>query len=203
MVGCRRIMAIQALLLAAGAARRFGSDKLTAELGGEPLVVRAVRNLLAAGLPVLCVVRDAAGPVAGLVRALPGAEVSHCPYAHLGMGLSLAWGVRVTRSADGWLVALGDMPGVTPGTIRTLAQELDSGASIVAPQYRGRRGHPVGFSRGWLPELLTLAGDRGGRDLIHAHHDRLRLIATDDAGILLDVDEPGDLAGARAAGPGG
>ena len=115
-------MAIQALLLAAGAARRFGSDKLTADLGGEPLVVRAARNLLAAGLPVLCVVRDAAGPVAGLVQALPGAEVGHCPDAHLGMGLSLAWGVRATRSADGWLVALGDMPAVTPGTIRTLAR---------------------------------------------------------------------------------
>ena len=196
-------MAIQALLLAAGAARRFGSDKLTADLGGETLVVRAARNLLAAGLPVLCVVREAAGPVAGLVRALPGAEVGHCPDAHLGMGLSLAWGVRATRSADGWLVALGDMPAVTPATIRTLAQELDSGASIVAPEYRGRRGHPVGFARGWLSELLALTGDQGGRDLIAAHHDRLRLIATDDGGILLDVDEPGDLPGARAACPRG
>ncbi|MFZ0788826.1 MAG: nucleotidyltransferase family protein [Chromatiaceae bacterium] len=203
MVGCRRIMAIQALLLAAGAARRFGSDKLTAELGGEPLVVRAARNLLAAGLPVLCVVRDAAGPVAGLVRALPGAEVSHCPEAHLGMGRSLAWGVRATRSADGWLVALGDMPAVAPRTIRALAEELGSGASLVAPQFRGRRGHPVGFARRWLPELLALAGDQGGRDLIAAHQDRLRLIATDDAGILLDVDEPGDLPGLRAVWPRG
>jgi len=194
-------MPIQALLLAAGAARRFGSDKLTADLGGEPLVVRAARNLLAAGLPVLCVVRDAAGPVAALVRALPGAEVSLCPDAHLGMGRSLACGVCATRSADGWLVALGDMPAVTPGTIRTLARELDSGASIVAPQYRGRRGHPVGFARGWLPELLALEGDQGGRDLIAAHHDRLHLIATDDAGILLDVDEPGDLPGLRAVRP--
>jgi len=65
-------MAIQALLLAAGAARRFGSDKLTADLGGEPLVVRAARNLLAAGLPVLCVVRDAAWSGGGLVRRSRG-----------------------------------------------------------------------------------------------------------------------------------
>lgn len=196
-------MGIQALLLAAGASKRFGSNKLTAQLGGQAMVVRAARNLLAAGLPVLCVVRDAAGPVADRVRELPGTKVSQCLDAHLGMGRSLAWGVGATRSADGWLVALGDMPAVPPEVIRALAETLAAGASIVAPEYRGRRGHPVGFARCWLPELLALEGDRGGRDLIAAHPDRLRLIAVDAPGVLLDVDNPEDLVRSSAEGPSG
>ncbi len=165
------------------------------------MVVRAARNLRAAGLPVLCVVREPGGPVAELLEAIPGIEISACPDAHLGMGRSLAWGVNATRSADGWLVALGDMPAVAPGTIRTLAAYLADGASIVIPVHRGRRGHPVGFAHGWLPRLLGLEGDRGGRDLIVAHADQVRLIAVDDSGCLLDVDEPTDLPDLRAAAP--
>lgn len=161
------------------------------------MVVGAARNLRAAGLPVLCVVREAGGPIAELLEPIPGIEISACPDADRGMGRSLAWGVGATRSADGWLVALGDMPAVAPGTIRTMAGALADGASIVIPVYRRRRGHPVGFAHRWLPDLLGLEGDRGGRDLIAAHPDQVRLIAVDDPGSLLDVDEPADLPGVR------
>ena len=99
------------------------------ELGGEPLVVRAALNLCAAGVPVHCVVRDSAGPVAQALGGIPGVAIGACPDAHLGMGRSLAWGVAATPSADAWLVALGDMPEVAPNTIGSLIRALRDGGA--------------------------------------------------------------------------
>lgn len=187
-------MRIQGILLAAGASRRFGSNKLLTDLGGEPLVARAARNLCAAGVPVHCVVRDPAGPVAQVLGTIPGIAIGACPEAQLGMGRSLAWGVSATASADAWLVALGDMPEVSPDTIGSLIRALKAQAALVVPEFGGRRGHPVGFSRRWYSQLLALKGDRGARDLLAEHPLELQRVQVQDPGVLLDLDYPEDLA---------
>lgn len=187
-------MEIRSILLAAGASRRFGSDKLLADLGGEPMVVRAALNLVAAGMPVLSVVRDAAGPVARALGGIPGVAITACPEAGLGMGRSLAWGVAAVRSADAWLVALGDMPEVDPDTIRRLIRALRAQASMVAPEYAGVRGHPVGFAHRWVSELLALQGDQGARGLLTSHPEHLWRVPVQDPGVLRDLDHPKDLA---------
>jgi molybdenum cofactor cytidylyltransferase len=184
---------IQSILLAAGASRRFGSDKLLTDRGGVPLVVRSARNLLAGGAPVLCVVRDSAGPVAQALGRIPGIVIGVCPEAHRGMGRSLAWGVAATSAADAWLVALGDMPEVSPDTMRQLVAALRAHASLVAPEHAGCRGHPVGFSRRWYADLVALEGDQGARRLLAAHSGVLRRIPVKDPGVLRDLDYPGDL----------
>lgn len=189
-------MRIQAILLAAGVSSRFGSDKLLVDVGGEPMVVRAARNLLVAGLPVLCVVREASGLAAQRLGPIPGVSLSACPEAGLGMGRSLAWGVGAAPSADAWLVALGDMPLIAPDTIRALTGALRTSASIVAPEYQGVRGHPVGFARRWRGDLLALRGDRGAWRLLADHPREVKRIPVTHPGVLRDLDGPGDLAGA-------
>lgn len=186
-------MAIHGLLLAAGESRRFHGDKLLACVAGEPMIVRAARNLLDAGLSVLCVVRDGHGRVAHLMNEL-GVEVCVCAHAHLGMGLSLARGVEATPCATGWLVALGDMPRILPSTIRDLVHAMESGGSLVAPRYQCRRGHPVGFASAWRNELLALSDDLGGRRILEAYPQAMQLVPVDDPGVLLDVDRPMDLS---------
>ncbi len=109
------------------------------------------------------------------------------------MGASLAAGVSAAPGAGGWLIALADMPWIQPATMRMLADRLRSGASMVAPVFGGRRGHPVGFSREWGDRLQALDGDAGARSLIARHADELVLLDTADAGVLMDVDQPGDL----------
>jgi len=188
---------IQTLLLAAGHGRRFGADKLVAPLpDGTPLVLATARALLAAGARVLAVVRDddAAGQGAGaLLRDHLGVEVIGCAEAALGMGHSIACGVRHSPAADGWLVALADMPFVQPGTIAALQDALASGASLAAPGHNGRRGHPVGFARRWRESLSALSGDSGARGLLAAHPDALTLIDVDDPGVFIDIDRPEDI----------
>ena len=109
------------------------------------------------------------------------------------MGTSLAAGVNATARAGGWLIALADMPWVRPATITALADRLNNGASMVAPVYQGRRGHPVGFTSCWQQQLRGLSGDKGARDLIAINPGQLELLATEDAGVLKDIDHPRDL----------
>jgi molybdenum cofactor cytidylyltransferase len=85
------------------------------------------------------------------------------------------------------------MPWIAPATIGAVADALIAGADLVAPAYRGERGHPVGFSRRYCASLAALTGDAGARALIEGHRDGLTLIDVDDAGVLRDVDTPADV----------
>jgi molybdenum cofactor cytidylyltransferase len=184
---------IVGILLAAGASRRFGSDKLTRSLlDGDLVAVRACRNLLAGTDKVLAVVRPGSEELASLLQA-EGAEVRVCADAEQGMGASLGFGIRSCPEAAGWLIALADMPWIESATIRNVADALRSGAAIAAPCWQGKRGHPVGFSHVLGPELAALSGDAGAKAVIQAHLDRLLLIDCVDAGVLRDIDKPEDL----------
>ena len=61
-------------------------------------------------------------------------------------------------------------------------------ADIVAPAYNGERGHPVGFARRHYGVLSALGGDEGARAVILANRATLQLQATNDPGVLRDVD---------------
>jgi molybdenum cofactor cytidylyltransferase len=185
---------IVGILLAAGTASRFGGGKLLAPLeDGAPLGVRALINLAACVDSVVAVVRP--GDQA-LARALSdsGAKVTVCPYAADGMGKSLAWAIRTTPLAKGWVIALADMPWIGVATAQCIADALQRGAALVAASHQGVRGHPVGFSRRFYGELAALSGDEGARRVLAAHSSEIELIATDDSGVLHDVDTPEDLA---------
>lgn len=183
------------VLLAAGRGERYGGDKLRAVLpGAVSSMVGAVacRNVLAAVGRVIAVVRPEDDVLAAaLVDA--GAEVVRSAKSAEGMGASLACGVRASREAAGWVVALADMPWVSPATMGAVAAAIRDGAMVAAPFHRGERGHPVGFGRACGDALVALRGDVGAKAVIGAHRDALVRIDVDDPGILRDVDTPADL----------
>jgi len=185
---------ISAILLAAGSGSRFGGDKLLHPLAdGTPIGVQAARNLLAAVPDVVAVVRPGDFPLAELLEQ-EGCHVTFCPHAARGMGASLAHGVAARRGADGWVIALADMPLINSATIAAIAHELEAGRHLVAPAYEGQRGHPVGLGRRFGAQLLALDGDAGARDIIAAHKNELTLIECGDPGVLHDIDRRADLA---------
>lgn len=191
---------IAGILLAAGRGRRYGGDKLMAQLApagaaanpGAEVGAEACRRLRSVLPRVIAVVRPGAVQLAASLQRA-GAEVIACDSADLGMGRSLAFGVAAASAADGWVVALADMPWVTPDTIRAVVAAINAGAPIAAPFHDGRRGHPVGFARTFLPQLLDLSGDEGARRIVEAFGDDVVRIDVDDRGILRDVDEREDL----------
>ena len=184
---------IVGILLAAGTGSRFGGEKLLHPMpDGVAIAAHAARNLFAAGLDVTAVVRPGDFPLADMLEQ-EGCVVTVCREAARGMGASLAHAVAAERGAEGWVVALADMPEITPAAIKSVVAALEEGALIAAPQFRNQRGHPVGFGAALRDELLALDGDQGARAVLERHRDALKLIECDDSGVLYDVDRKADI----------
>ena len=184
---------IVGLLLAAGSASRFGSDKLRHALPhGVPIAVQAARPLKAELGRVVAVVRPGARELLESLKA-EGCEVVVCDAAAEGMGASLACAARTAGEADGYLVALGDMPFLRRTSIAAVRDALASGAALVAPYFRARRGHPVGIGKTFYADLLSLRGDEGAKKVLAAHEGQLVKVPIGDPGVIRDIDKPEDL----------
>ena len=188
-------MKITGILLAAGSGSRFGGGKLLHKLSdGTPLGIASLRNLKSALPDVLVVVRAGDNTLQEMMKR-EDVAVHVCDDAHLGMARSLVCGVREAADADGWVIALGDMPYLSPATISAVAKKIAQGAQIAIPEYRGARGHPVGFSSRHGKELLELQGDEGARALLRLHAGKVETIPCDDPGIVRDIDRLDDILG--------
>lgn len=187
-------MNVVGLLLAAGSATRFGSDKLRHGLPhGVSIAVQASRHLKHEINNVLAVVRPGADELAIQLKK-EGCEVVVCENAAEGMGASLACAARAAGAADAYLVALADMPFVRPSSIAAVRDALQAGAPLAAPYFRARRGHPVGIAGAFFNELISLKGDEGAKQLLAAHAARMVKIPVGDPGVIRDIDTPQDLA---------
>ena len=187
-------MNIVGLLLAAGSATRFGSDKLQHALPhGVSIAVQSARHLKSELGRVVAVVRPDPDQLISSLKA-EGCEVVVCESAAEGMGASLACAVRAAGEADGYLIALADMPFLRRTTIAAVRDALAGGAPLVAPYFRARRGHPVGLSHEFFHELVALRGDEGAKRLLAAHEKQMVKIPVGDPGALRDIDRPEDLA---------
>jgi len=181
------------ILLAAGASRRFGADKLTARLAnGDRVVTAAARAMLAATPRLLAVVRSEDSGAAQALRGL-GVPLLVAPEARRGMGASLAAAVAHAPAAPGWLVGLGDMPWLNPCCARRVAGAVTSPEAIALPVHAGRRGHPVAFGNAYKDALCRLDGDRGARDILNRFAQNVIAIECADNGIFNDIDHPSDL----------
>ena len=185
---------IVAILLAAGTGSRFGGDKLLHPLeDGVAIAAHAARNLLAAIPDVIAVVRWGDFPLYDMLEQ-EGCQVTMFQGAARGMGASLAHGVAQARGADGWVIALADMPKIAPDTIKSVVAALEQGALIAVPVYQGQRGHPVGFGAKLRDELLALDGDQGARAVLERHAAEIRLMEVADPGVLCDIDRKTDIS---------
>lgn len=181
------------ILLAAGSATRFGSQKLLARLpDGRRVVEASAENLFAAGAKnIFAVTRN--DPELHRVLEACGCLVVVNDRTDEGMGTSIAAGVAASTAAGGWLIALGDMPSIRAKTIAAVAMALDNGSRIVMPVMGGKRGHPVGFSAAYQKQLLALTGDKGAREILKIDAALVEETSVDDDGIFADIDVPDDL----------
>jgi len=184
------------ILLAAGYGRRFdpagGRDKLLATLPGSQATVawRSARTLAVALPGALAVVRPGSAALAQELRRA-GCHVLEAPEAEAGMGAALRAAVAATADANGWVVALADMPWLSLELVRAVALTITTPDTIAAPWRDGKRGHPVGFGAAWRDALLQLDGDEGARELLKTQ--AVTRILTEEDGAFRDVDTPDDL----------
>jgi molybdenum cofactor cytidylyltransferase len=185
---------VTGILLAAGTGSRFGSDKLLHPLlTGIPIALTSARNLKKVVADSIAVVRPGADELSALLKA-EGLEVVVCPNAGEGMGASLACAAACAPPDTAFLVTLADMPYIRESSMLAVRDSLANGASLVAPFFRTRRGHPVGIGARFREELLNASGDEGARSLFDKHAAELVKIPIGDPGVVRDIDRPADLA---------
>jgi molybdenum cofactor cytidylyltransferase len=189
-------MKLEAIILAAGAGSRFGGGKLLAPWGDGVLLDGAMATAFAAPVERVHVVWGADSRVAAAAEAFAartGARdrlgLVHAERHAEGMAQSLRAGLaRLDEASAGAFVFLGDMPRIAPEITARLAAALAAGALAAAPEYAGRRGHPVLFSAALFPALMALSGDRGGASVLAGLGEAVALVASADDGVLFDVD---------------
>lgn len=189
---------VAAIVLAAGQGSRFGSAKPLALYKGKPLVRHVVDALSAAEIDDIIVVVPQ--PEAPFQKALARTRAHLVVNAHAatGMSSSLRAGMNALgEHIDAVLVALGDQPTVDASVVDLIVHEWKrTRAHIVAPLYRGLRGHPVLFDAIVFAELRAVQGDRGARDVVDRDQERVCLLALDRE-MPPDVDTVADLAALR------
>lgn len=189
-----------AVVLAAGAASRFGGSKLTAPYGGTVLLNAALGTACAAPVESVVVVVGAhANLVAPAVAAFtsrcdgPLRQV-YCPDHGAGMFASLRCGLlSLPKNASGAFIFLGDMPCIPATVPAQLLAPVLAGARAAVPAMGNRWGHPVLISRALFDAFARDGGDGGGRAMLQSLGRHLAVVAVDHAGILSDADTPADL----------
>jgi molybdenum cofactor cytidylyltransferase len=187
------------IVLAAGAARRFGSPKQLVRVNGRPLLHTAIGcGVAVAGHAVIVVLGAYAAELAPLLRHTPATVVVNRQWEE-GMGSSLRAGIAaLPGAAEAALVLLADQASVTAADLRRLVGAWrQQPTQIVAAQYGSTVGAPAVFPRWCFAELGALRGDQGARVLLRRHVDRVVRVPMPSAAI--DIDTPEDLLTIEAA----
>lgn len=199
----RRAPRVAAIILAAGRSARMGPvNKLLADLGGAPMIVRVADAVEGSRAEPLIVVTDHQRDRVEAALAGRNLTLVYNPDHATGLGSSLRQGVAaLPDSADGAVIVLGDMPRVSSTAIDRLIAAFAplEGRAICVPTWRGKRGNPVLFARRFFAEMQAIAGDVGARSLIGRHRELVCEVAMADDGVLGGVDTPEALAALRSA----
>ena len=183
-----------AIILAAGAASRFGSPKQAATLQGEPLLLRAVARAAAVtGNAVSVVLGAHAADLTPMLRHTAATVVINRDWRE-GIASSIRSGVmQLPGSCGVALLLLADQAAVTSADLeRLLAAWRRAPGDIAAAYYSGLPGVPAIFPRAQFGSLLALRGDQGARALLKARVSGITRVPMPSAAI--DVDTPTDLA---------
>ena len=187
---------IGCVVLAAGNARRFGSNKLKAQVDGESLIRRAL-EAVPSGL--VTVVVSQYPDILALAGEYGFAAVAN-DRPDLGLSRSVRLGLERLSDCDGVLFLVSDQPWLKRDSAEALvALWAQNPGKIAAMAHGGVRGNPCLFPARFYPELLELTGDRGGSAVIRRHEEDLLLLET-DALELTDMDTPAALEQVRNVG---
>lgn len=189
---------IGAVLLAAGASRRFGDEnKLAAKLDGEPLVRHVARILSESGIgDIVVVTGHDRETVEDALDGLPLRFVHNEDWSS-GMGRSIARGIRALRpDTPATFIVPGDMPYLTVALLEALAGRFTDaeGSAIVAPTTEnGEQRNPVLWPRRWFDDLASLDGPEGGKALLRHHWNEVLRVPVAENSVFTDIDTLDDL----------
>lgn len=190
-------MSVAGVVLAAGRSARMGTPKALLDFRGQPFIVRILEALEALDMKSRVVVL---GPDAPRIRPVLASheclivenpDVEAGPIGSLRCALTALNPVR-PAAVLAWPV---DLPHVRIATVeRLLEAHRRSDACAVVPAFGERRGHPVVWDASLFGELVSseAATRHGARAVLHAHAERLTVVAVDDPAVIDDLNTPED-----------
>jgi len=204
---------VAAVLLAAGASSRFGSQKLVQKIGGEPILQRVARAFCEAGAsPVVVVLGNDGELLRKVIADLPVRVTVNDRWAE-GMFTSVRAGLAAATEAAVHAVVSRDRQPTAPGlvaispadlpflrkdSLRTLFEAAASSddRTLVVAAHAGRRGHPLVIPASLVGRILSWPDSAKLSDLIRQPDLAVREVDVGDEGVLRDVDVPADLKNA-------
>jgi len=183
---------IGAVVLAAGESKRMGKFKPLMEIDGKPLLQRVVESMINEIDKIVVVLGYNAEKLIPMVNKLGVKYIINRNYSE-GMTSSFKTGLKELMDCDAVFLVLGDQPYVDPEFLRKAKEKWKSGANLISPVYKGKKGHPVLIDGSLFPEFLELKKNGQIRDVIKKHQGKHALIET-GKWCIIDLDVPEDLA---------
>ncbi|MBZ2175175.1 nucleotidyltransferase family protein [Schnuerera sp. xch1] len=180
------------IIQASGFSRRMNKDKLLMSIDGIPMIEKVIRSCKLSSLDDLIMVyrREEVGRIGERC----GIKTVYNPNAHLGQSEALKVGIREAENADAYMFLVGDQPFINSELIdRLIFAYRNNDASIIVPYFNGKNGTPTIFSSKYKEKLLTIKGDKGGRDIIRNNFSLVKRVHIDNPRLGIDIDTLEDL----------
>ncbi|BBB48532.1 nucleotidyltransferase family protein [Pelolinea submarina] len=183
---------IAGLIMAAGGSSRLDSPKQLLKWGDQLLINHVLDVIMKAGIDPIYLVLGSHAEEIRKVLPSSGINILTNPDWREGMSTSIKCGLNALgEDVEGTFIFLSDQPFVFPELIRAITVKFtDTGAQISAPRVNGRQCNPVLFRRSFFPDLMTISGDRGAKNLISQHE--VAWVDWPDERLLLDIDSAED-----------
>lgn len=189
------------ILLAAGMARRMGRPKQLLPLGSSTIMGITLDNLAASDINQVIVVTGAWAEATSAIASRADTAVVNNPDYRSGMSTSLRKGLELLDpDSELIMIALADQPLTRTETYNLIIERAKSSEKgIVIPVHHGKKGNPIVLRRSYLPEMLVLEGDIGGRELLARHPDDTLRVEVDDPGVITNINTPRDYEKIKSA----
>ncbi len=191
-------MKIHLIYLAAGSARRFGSNKLLYLLNGKPLFQYGLETLVNVQkhYPNCTLTVVSRYPEILSVSQNLGVSAQYCAESIHGISHTIRCGIHSINhlSSEDYLVFMvADQPYITPHTIIRLLEKTKEKPLTACICFGERVGNPAMFSATLAGELCNLEGDQGGRAVIRKNPEGCLLVSCDTAREMDDIDTPAEI----------
>jgi molybdenum cofactor cytidylyltransferase len=183
---------IAAVILAAGMSTRMGSVKQLLPWKNDTMLGSTIDLYTKSEVDkIIVVVGYCAAEIIKTLKDKPVKWVINEEY-ETGMASSLRAGIKALQEEERiCLIGLGDTPLLQVSTIKDIIKtHRKYGNKVVAPYYRGKKGHPILITSELYAELLNVQGDVGARTVINAQYDEVYPLEVDDEGVIIDLDTP-------------